>query len=136
MTPSSRACSKIGGRCARWGHVVVPTFVVTIPPSRHSSSPSPLLFIRHLPAIRHPRCSLSLQFVICWCWRSLWHWRSLVLVFAVVGIRWCWHSLVLAFVGVVVRCPMFHRRQHHHHPLRAGGVVALSDVALGVGVAA
>jgi hypothetical protein len=55
------------------------------------------------------------------------------LAFIGVGIRWCWHSSALLFVvlrSIVVSTTITYKQR------LAGGVVVLSDVALGVGVAA
>ena len=61
-------------------------------------------------------------------------WCSLSLTFAVVGVRWRWHSL--AFLFVVLRSIVVSTTITPYEQWLAGGVVALSDVALGMGVAA
>jgi hypothetical protein len=103
------------------------------PPSCHLSSPSPLLFIHHLPTICHPQYSLSLQFVICWHWCSLALAFTLALVFAGVSIHCHWHSLVLLLI--VLHFIIISTTSTPYEQWLAGRVVALSDMAVGMGAA-
>jgi hypothetical protein len=59
---------------------------------------------------------------------------SLVLAFAVIGVHWCWHSSALLFV--VLHSIVVSTTTTPYKQWLAGGVVVLSDMALGVGVVA